>query len=491
MQLVVLTALAYGAIGGPAVVRAQHVDSKLAWVRCAEAEGRHAPAMECATLSVPVDWSDRAGPSITLNLARLPATVPEERRGVVIVLSGGPGASGIDDLPNLADGVPEVRERFDLVAHEPRTAQALRTLPASCRAFPRVVVSLPRSEAEFARVVAPMAEVIETCRSDDESGLIDHLDGRSQALDVEAIRAALGEDRISLTAQSYGGTVVTAYARLHPDRVRAAFVDGTESHPDGWEGSLAGPTGQDPKFDTFADWCASDAACALHGEDVRQVWQTLTDEANRSPIPATTEILGDVEVSGLHLHFLTRGGRQPGRAGWLQLAEDIRLARAGDAAAFAEFAFGNLAVWSRPSSVAMQCPDRNQLSGFAQFREQIERARRTAPLTYGTHLLGIVCGAWPIPVANPPAPLPSGLPPLLGAGTTLDDFAGTSRLMGHIPGSVAIKVEGRGHVVHLSSPGLPANPCVLDHLSRYLIDLELPPSGTSCEPVTPDLDTVN
>jgi pimeloyl-ACP methyl ester carboxylesterase len=464
------------------------VSTGLDWVPCDESEPWYLDGVECSPLAVPVDWSESDGPELELRLARLPAASAEARVGVVLVLSGGPGGSGLDDLPAVAEGLPEVRRYFDLVAHEPRTARTLRDRPRECVQVPDVVLDVPESEEEYAEMLRPIAEGIEACREADESGIIDHLDGWAQARDVDAIRAALGEERINLTAQSYGAVVVTAYAREFPHRIRAAFVDGAvQSHPDGWEGGLDATTAADARFGQFADWCEAEPECPLYGEDVRALWLALTEGANEAPIPATTTSGEETWASGAHLHFHTRGAIAPGEEGWSQLAADIDRARNGDAGPFAEWAHGNLAQWSMPLTIAMQCSDGlTGPPGYEAFLERMERRREIAPLSYGRGLLGLPCGAWATPVANPPAPLPGDqLPPFLGTGTSWDDFPGTELLLSHIPGSVAVPVEGPGHIVYLPGPAGPANPCVLEHLSRYLIELELPGTDARCDPVQP------
>lgn len=457
--------------------------TELVWNECEEVETGYASQMECATLAVPIDWSEPGGLQLTLDLARFPARGTASRRGVVVVLSGGPGGSGIDDLPYVADGLPEVLDRFDLIAHEPRTALALRTVPPSCRQPSGSIVDLPTDAVHYAEILEPLVEAVQRCRLDDVTGLIDHLDGLSQALDIEAIRRALQEDELSLTAQSYGGVVVATYARMLPERVRAAYVDGSASHPD--YPFVRGSGTQVREFRRFAEWCETSPECALHGEDVIEAWVALTDEANRSPIPATSERYGDGRLSGVQLHFLTRRWRDPGpgNTNWLALAENIDRARRGDASAFIDWAYGNLSGWTVPVVIAMQCPDGAEgRLGFEDFRGRLERHQQADPLLYGVKLMGLSCGAWPGPLANPPSPLPGqDLPPFLGAGTRDNDLVPTQQLLEHIPGSVTIAVPGSGHVVYLPGAADTANQCVLDHLSRYLLDLALPPLGTECE----------
>jgi pimeloyl-ACP methyl ester carboxylesterase len=331
-------------------------------------------------------------------------------------------------------------------------------------------------------MLQPLVDAVERCRTEVESGLLDHLDGRSQALDVEAIRRALGVDQISLTAQSYGGVVVAAYARTFPNRVRAAYVDGVVSHPD--YPFVRGPQTQRQEFERFAAWCEDTPGCALFGEDVVALWTSLTEEANQSPIPAVSERFGAQRLSGVQMHFLTRRWRDPGEeyATWYQLARDIDRARHGDASAFVDWSLGNLVGWASPLNLAMLCPDGAEgQPGYHNFRARFDRYRQENPLLYGVKVLGMVCEGWPLPIANPPAPLPgSELPPFLGAGTAQNDFASTAQLLEHVPGSITIAVVGSGHAVYLGGATEAARQCVLAHLDRYLTSLVLPAAGTEC-----------
>ncbi|MGD8322410.1 MAG: alpha/beta hydrolase [Gemmatimonadota bacterium] len=458
------------------------VAPQLDWAGCDTTVSHGVSDMECASLTVPVDWGRPSGPSIELQLARVRARHPLQGEGLVLALSGGPGGSGIDDLPYVADALPEVLDHFDLLGHEPRTALALRTFPDACMRMSGAVPDLPEDSANYERILAPLRDAVERCRRAVENGLVDHLDGRAQALDVEAIRRAVGVERLNLTAQSYGGVVVAAYARMFPDRIRTAYVDGVISHPD--LPHVRGPETQEGEFRRFAAWCEASRECALFGEDVVDVWVRLTEKANRSPIPGHSERFGDQRLSGAQLQFLTRRWRDPGadHAGWVQLSRDIDRARRGDASPFVDWALGNLMAWATPINVAMQCPDGAEgTGGYREFRTRMKRYREERPLFYGVKLLGMICGAWPIPLANPPAPLPGRrLPPFLGAGTVANDLAGTAQFLEHIPGSVVISVSGSGHVVYLGGASDSAQACVSRHLTRYLMDLTLPPPGTRC-----------
>ncbi|HEY5336157.1 MAG TPA: hypothetical protein VIJ71_09070, partial [Mycobacteriales bacterium] len=108
-----VTASASVAAGAPA-------GSTLAWVPCGQG------GAQCATLTVPMDWSHRdpaaVGRTVPLALIRYPATGPAaERIGSLLVNPGGPGASGVEYVRDGLSSIPaSIRRRFDIVGFDPR-----------------------------------------------------------------------------------------------------------------------------------------------------------------------------------------------------------------------------------------------------------------------------------------------------------------------------------------------------------------------------------
>src|SRR3954470_16420710 len=96
VAVAVLALVAGGCSGsGPVVARAERTGA-VEWKRC--------DTLECATLSVPLDYARPTGPHITLALARLPAAGTS--KGVLFTNPGGPGASGIAFLRSAKSVFP-------------------------------------------------------------------------------------------------------------------------------------------------------------------------------------------------------------------------------------------------------------------------------------------------------------------------------------------------------------------------------------------------
>src|SRR5207248_5899962 len=76
-------------------------------------------AFQCATISVPLDWSHpTGGPTVRLSLIRLPASGAKSQRiGSLFVNPGGPGASAVDFARQINGVLPApILRRFDVVA---------------------------------------------------------------------------------------------------------------------------------------------------------------------------------------------------------------------------------------------------------------------------------------------------------------------------------------------------------------------------------------
>ncbi|NJP94637.1 alpha/beta hydrolase [Nonomuraea sp. FMUSA5-5] len=445
------------------------------WRACG---GEGVPAgMECGAIDVPVDWSRPGGKQVRLELARLRATEPAARVGSVLGVPGGPGRDGIEDLKLAAPHLTELRRRFDLVAYRPRSTVWGTTAAPSCWE-PGVALRDPRDRRAYEAVAAAMAKAFAACRADDTTGLLGHLDGLSIARDMEAVRRALGEERLSLMANSYGGVVAAAYIRLFPQRIRAMYLDGVVNQTEGWPMvNLVTRAGSEQALERFGRWCAATPACALHGEDAADVWRRLTRAADRKPIPVTSQQFGEGELTGWHLRnfgFVPDPG--PDHARWLALAEWTDKARHGDGSGFADFALGNTRAWATPVVLAMSCGDGRGYTGWAQLRQYRRDVREVAPSFPGAAFDQVGCIGWPEPVANPPRPLEvRGLPPMLGAGALEGDFSWTERFIRMVPGSVTVGYDGPGHVLYLSG-----RKCPIAHATAYLTELRLPAPGTIC-----------
>ncbi|MBO0689023.1 MAG: alpha/beta fold hydrolase, partial [Candidatus Dormibacteraeota bacterium] len=156
--------------------------------------------LECATLQVPLDYANPRGGTLGVAVARLPATDPKRRVGSLVVNPGGPGASGVDFVRDSRSQFPqEVRDRFDIVGFDPRgvgRSEQLRCLDdrqldALVSASGRdAMVDQSRRLAEACQAAAPR--------------LLPHLGTVDVARDLDRLRQALGDGRLTYLGFSYG-----------------------------------------------------------------------------------------------------------------------------------------------------------------------------------------------------------------------------------------------------------------------------------------------
>src|SRR5690606_18934434 len=97
-------------------------------------------------------------------------------------------------------------------------------LPCSWTRIP--IAAVPRDDADFGRLSDTNRGYAEACRLKDPE-LFANMSSADHARDMEAIRKALGADKLNFYGASYAGFYGQAYARLFPDRVRTMVLDGT------------------------------------------------------------------------------------------------------------------------------------------------------------------------------------------------------------------------------------------------------------------------
>lgn len=467
----VATALVAGAGTAP-VAAAVPAASAIEWRPCAGVKD-----LECATIEVPVDWANPRGRKIALPLGRLPATGTQRRIGTVFSIPGGPGGPGLDDLKQRAGSFAKLREHFDVVSLNPRNTPALDLLDREClKTGPWI--ARPENGAEWAALAKTNRVAAQKCRARDPE-LFDHADSASFARDIDAIRAALGERKLSFVATSYGGVPAVAYARLFPARIRALYLDGVGNHLLGKETEERMRYATlDAQFARFAAWCEADSACALHGRDVGAAWRALVAAADRVPVPVKGEQAAysgfDLKIAALP-HLVSPGAEN---LRWKELAKAVERAEGGDATGFADYVEAGAGSLKPPSPVGMNmthCLDGLGYGGYAEYRAH--RALGSPELVGSEQWHPLGCAGWPVPVRNPVQPIPvQALPPMLGAGTWTD-YAATADLAMRVPGSSTVRFDGNGHGLYLSGDA-----CTIAHANRYLVSLRLPPPGTVCRP---------
>jgi pimeloyl-ACP methyl ester carboxylesterase len=212
-----------------------------------------ASAAQCATVEVPEDRSKPEGRKLALFVAILPANTLDPDADPLFMLAGGPGQSA-EALVPVASGLDGVRRTRDIVLIDPRGAG--KSAPLKCAAL------APRDpfdelvDADLGATAAPrcLAELRASGNVD-----VSRYNTPETVADVEAVRAALGYERINLWGGSYGTRVAQEFARRYPSRVRSMVLDGAA--PPALRISLDVWPAREAALADVLSACAEDAVC--------------------------------------------------------------------------------------------------------------------------------------------------------------------------------------------------------------------------------------
>ena len=261
------------------VPAAASADSALTWQDCGD-------GMRCGQLGVPADWTrPRDGERITLGLAMLPAVDQARKKGTLLVNLGGP-APQIGAFRAGRAAFADLAQQFDVVVFDPRGFG--RSSGISCP------VPAPHTEAwVYPDRASYTAYTVKNRRFGQEctaaaGPLAGHVNSWQKAHDMDAIRAALDEPKLTYFGTSYGTVLGQAYAELFPDRVGRMYLDSVRDHTNRsvLDGLLPRARALESNLHRFASWCQDEKTCALHGRDVVTLWDELIAKASKQPIPA-------------------------------------------------------------------------------------------------------------------------------------------------------------------------------------------------------------
>ena len=277
----VLAAMAVAVLGlGLCAAPAVAAPQKVAWSKCFAKIG----PFECGTVQVPLDYDALNGATVSIAVVRLPATDPSRRMGSLFLNPGGPGGSGVEYAVFAGQALytPEVRARFDLVGFDPRgvaRSTALRCFGTTRQWEPYFTpFAFPITPDEERVWIAADRYVNDACER--RGGPIaDHMSTANVARDLDVLRRAVGDDKLTYAGVSYGSYLGVTYANLFPSKVRALVVDGVLD-PIAWSTGrgdeaarvpfstrLHSDTGAQATLEEFFRLCdAAGPACAFSGD---------------------------------------------------------------------------------------------------------------------------------------------------------------------------------------------------------------------------------
>jgi pimeloyl-ACP methyl ester carboxylesterase len=474
-----------GVTSGQPTTLAAYYAQKLRWVPCDN-------GFQCARLLVPFDYSRPAWKRFSLPVIRLPAADPQQRIGSLVVNPGGPGGSGVQYAEGARSVIsPAILDRFDVVGFDPRGVGGSQ--PAvHCMTGPQLdkyfeTDDTPDNAAQLAEVVSQSKLFASECGRNAGS-LLPYVGTRSAARDLDVLRAALGEPKLTYLGKSYGTYLGAWYAQLFPHRVRALVLDGALD-PDATSTDINMTQGEgfEVALRSFTADCMQRSVCPLgRGSDVSAgiaKLQGLLNRATRTPLandlgdgrPANGALLLEGVVASLY-----------SKSYWPTLRSALQDAFGGDGTVLIELgdlllerssggSYSNLA----DSNMAINCLDRPWPHALSAWRSAAATAEKAAP-QFGDAIVwgSLPCAYWPVTSYPLPKITAVGAPAILVVGTTRDPatpYRWARALARELTSGVLLGWNGDGHTAYMMGSS-----CVDNIVNSYLIKGAVPRSGTMC-----------
>ncbi len=449
------------------------------WTNCAT-------KFQCATLRLPRDYHDPSAGTLDVAIIRLPASDKAQRIGSLIVNPGGPGGSGIDLVQKSGEAFPSsIRKRFDLVGFDPRGVNG--SSPVRCIDDLDGLAELdpsPDNKEELDNLVEQAQEYADACAKRNAT-LLPYLSTDAVVDDLDQIRQAVGDDKLTYLGFSYGTLIGSMYADRYPDRIRAMVLDGALD-PSLSEVELR--TGQAKAFEAalgrFLERCARRKSCAFHeGGNSVKAYDALMASIEKKTLP--TPRVADRRRVGPYLTFYAVLGSLYSKESWPGLEAALAMAKRGDGSLLILLAdpfrgrkpngtYSNMG----DAYFANTCLDFPVSRDVATYTKMADSFRKVAPHFRAAAFNDLTCAFWSIPPQREPAPAKgAGAPPIVVIGSTGDTatpYAWAKALAKQLESGVLLTRKGEGHTGYLT------NKCVDKSVDQYLLSLTAPKDGLVC-----------
>ncbi|WP_194834180.1 alpha/beta hydrolase [Nocardia sp. XZ_19_369] len=472
-------------VAPPAPTLDRYYQQTLAWGSCEGYQGGAelgAAGIECARMTVPIDYGRPDGETARIAISRLRAT--GTKVAALVTNPGGPGAPGLS-LP-LALSKSPVAERFDVIGMDVRGLGA-STPHVTCRSdaeFQTAQRVLGRTDplAEIDQIEEENEEYANSCARRTGLTLLGHVGTGDVARDLDVVRAALGEQKLTYFGGSYGTRLGSTYAELFPDRVRAMVLDAPVDPTTNIGDPVITAAGFQQAFDAYAADCAKAPDCPL-GTDpqkANEVYRGLVNPLIKRPIvTADRRGLDYGAVVTATIASLYHPTSWPSLTqGLAELARGRGDALLGDAGAYEQASSDDV-------HRAVLCLEEIRVTDRAVAADIDRRSRAAAPafddgLPTDTAPLD-ACAFWPVPpTTQPHVPNATGLPKLVVVAATGDPatpYAGGVTLAKTL-GAALITYDGTQHGAAFEGIA-----CVDEPVLKYLVDLTPPADNLRCSAV--------
>ncbi len=433
--------------------------------------------VECSELRVDATVAIPAfGNSLKLDLTRV-----GDGPSPLVVLGEAAGEPGTVRAARLAQQLPPaLLDRFTLFGLARRGTGPSEPLDCVPKATRSRIVGIDPDASEpgvLDALLDTTRAAIQTCVQD-LGEVLTAINSTGTADDLEQLRVTLNAPVLNLVSHGEASRAVTEFLRRYPNSVGRVVLDGAiDPTPDGVTAAESALVAADTGYTAFATDCVV-RGCPL-GPDPRAALLALAQALRRAPLQVEWQRI----TAGTAYQAVLETIGDPQR--WAQLSSALAAARDGNGAELAALVEPMLTkTRGLPArfdpALATHCND-------TPTRVPPERARQlVAQWQQRSSLFGslfaqrlLLCSAWPVPSPPPVGPGDRPLPPVLVVATAEDPVTpadGARRTAQSLPSATLVTWQGQAH------GALPRSPCMVDLVTRFLMDASIPRQGTLCPP---------
>jgi pimeloyl-ACP methyl ester carboxylesterase len=452
------------------------------WTAC---DGSTNTEVECGNIEVPFDYADPEQGSFVLYVKKHNAANPADRIGSMMVNPGGPGFGG----SSLADDAEyyfsqDLIDRFDIIAWDPRgTGESTPAVNCVDTFDEYFGLDSPPETPEEKQALIDASQAFNDKCAENSGTILPFISTKASAQDINSLRLALGEEKVSFFGFSYGSELGTTWATMFPETVRAIVVDGAVdptassiqegmSQAKGFEGQLA----------TFLKQCSERTTCEFHNNgDAEAAFDKLVLDIDAKPL----EVSKDRTLVTQGVLFTAVAQAMYSDYYWPQLSEALSAAQGGDGKGILQLyddyyqrkddgTYGN----ELEAFLAISCLDDPGATSTEEVDSHIADFIAAAPRLGGNFAYGYSCALWPVEQAAKVTITGKGAGPIVVVGTTGDaatPLSSTRKMAQGLEQGILIVVDANQHT------GYGANNCVVKAVDDYLIKLTVPANETTCK----------
>jgi len=465
---------------------------------------------QCGTVTVPLDYNNPGGQTITIALKKLPASDGDAEHGSLFTNPGGPGGSGIRELEAQATALPEeLRAGYDIVGFDPRGVG--QSTPITCWTDEDISQALTDTQNGKTPDIGPSntasskslsaqekmdrgaADAARCAQHSEVPELLDHVGTRNVARDLDVLRATSGDATLNYLGVSYGTHIGAVYADLFPGRVGRAVLDGAMDPSQRWADGEAEVTAfKEGVLRQYVEHCQAQDGCPLTGSTDEAIAQltAFVDGLDQAPLtaPDSSVTVNTQEATTIIQHYAVEkpdwdaltamlAPAMNNRDGALMVAAKQRTLASQLPTTVEQAVAGANNLFMSAAVICNDYPDTGSTS--SDWDAQSAAERKASPFFGGTsNGMEAYCRGWGHRAQTPPQETHAeGSDPILVVGLTKDSrtlYPWAQSLTDQLDNGHLLTVEGYGHVTFGS------NACATAAMTDFLVNGTVPAEGTTC-----------